>query len=150
MGSALGGCLIALAAPGAPLLAPTVWQDCGASGRVVQSGCYPVALFTQPQSEGFGSSGSGVPGSLISTPGTCRDSVTSCEWMEDWKSGTGSWIQPGNHFVHTNVPETGVSTKGYPYPPGLIFRNASTYSTPSTTTSVSTYRHFLTPLLSRI
>ena len=76
MGSALGGCLIALAAPGAPLLAPTVWQDFGASGRVVQSGCYPVALITQPQSEGLGSSGSGVPGSLIST---CSDrSTPSC------------------------------------------------------------------------
>jgi hypothetical protein len=54
---------------------------------------------TQPQSEGFGSSGSDAPGSLISTPGTCRDSVTSCEWMEDGESGTGSWIQPGNHLT---------------------------------------------------
>ena len=32
---------------------------------------------------------------------------------EDWESGTGSWIQLGNHFVNINVPETGASTNSY-------------------------------------
>ena len=48
MGSALEGGLIALAGPGAPRLAPTVYQFvAGASGRVVLCGCHPVASFTQ-------------------------------------------------------------------------------------------------------
>ena len=115
MGSALEGGLIALAGPGAPRLAPTVYQFvAGASGRVVLCGCHPVASFTQASIRRVWELRVRCP-SLLSTPGTCRDSVTSCECMEYWERGTGSWIQLGNHFVATNVTETGVSTNGYPY-----------------------------------